>query len=495
MATQTPPAPLVDETPLRVRLVHLNTKSLNGELGLRTTYIPAKKRYVVLLDNGTKCQVRPRNLSLLPPPKPNTSGLPNDLQMALSMDLKHTIDRLKHARQNRLDPTITDPKHKKFAKVKCPICNTKQVKLTCSRCKVRRYCSQECQRQDWKAHKIYCRKPSAEETKETILQGIWDEWQQVADKFWKGGFEMKLFPTKTNIIEQSIQDLSAEMAFDAMMAAQNLKAAENIERPPESVLLNPPPALLERTIIKLLENVKETFPVEVHAMRERVLAEENRRNNDQGATEKEIIAARLAQPAEEQQFLPLLKEWKGSLAASRSVLQRFPMWSSPQQAWFQVPITHAGGMTISFSTFNASMDSNSGLMWYIVNAAGGAWDSYNDKGGAAICLGAPKQLVCEKKLFDFIYKRKLLPKEVKFAHRWGLEIAQNVGAMLKTLGIQWRLEPYKEAIQSALRCSTHPMGLNYPGARLDDEAKDYIKKEAGKGNGLAIKYLKLRGVE
>ncbi|CAG8976421.1 hypothetical protein HYALB_00008546 [Hymenoscyphus albidus] len=48
----------------------------------------------------------------------------------------------------------------------CSLCNTGEDKLTeklkiCSKCKTTRYCSAECQRADWKAHKLTCGKTPA----------------------------------------------------------------------------------------------------------------------------------------------------------------------------------------------------------------------------------------------------------------------------------------------------------------------------------------------
>lgn len=38
----------------------------------------------------------------------------------------------------------------------CPCCR-KDGKLLCGRCRKVRYCSPECQKDDWKRHKIYCK--------------------------------------------------------------------------------------------------------------------------------------------------------------------------------------------------------------------------------------------------------------------------------------------------------------------------------------------------
>lgn len=40
---------------------------------------------------------------------------------------------------------------------KCSICD-KPASLRCSRCRLRRYCNEECQKKDWKEHKILCTK-------------------------------------------------------------------------------------------------------------------------------------------------------------------------------------------------------------------------------------------------------------------------------------------------------------------------------------------------
>ena len=38
----------------------------------------------------------------------------------------------------------------------CPICKQKEASKKCSKCKIMSYCSQECQRNDWPAHKFFC---------------------------------------------------------------------------------------------------------------------------------------------------------------------------------------------------------------------------------------------------------------------------------------------------------------------------------------------------
>jgi hypothetical protein len=43
----------------------------------------------------------------------------------------------------------------------CAGCGNKQGKLRCSRCKVARYCTKECQRKHWKTHKKECNGPTA----------------------------------------------------------------------------------------------------------------------------------------------------------------------------------------------------------------------------------------------------------------------------------------------------------------------------------------------
>jgi hypothetical protein len=45
----------------------------------------------------------------------------------------------------------------------CPICFAKPMVKTCAKCKLRRYCSKECQRADWKVHKRYCTPPYTDE--------------------------------------------------------------------------------------------------------------------------------------------------------------------------------------------------------------------------------------------------------------------------------------------------------------------------------------------
>lgn len=57
----------------------------------------------------------------------------------------------------------------------CPVCNESEATLTCSRCKKRRYCSRECQRKEWKRHKMYCRAPAAADEKVTGLKEMWDQ--------------------------------------------------------------------------------------------------------------------------------------------------------------------------------------------------------------------------------------------------------------------------------------------------------------------------------
>lgn len=43
---------------------------------------------------------------------------------------------------------------------KCGNCEGESEEMkTCSRCKLARYCSQECQREHWAAHKVVCQKP------------------------------------------------------------------------------------------------------------------------------------------------------------------------------------------------------------------------------------------------------------------------------------------------------------------------------------------------
>ena len=45
----------------------------------------------------------------------------------------------------------------------CNVCGQRPAKKTCSRCKVAAYCSEACQRRDWRTHKATCRAPEDEE--------------------------------------------------------------------------------------------------------------------------------------------------------------------------------------------------------------------------------------------------------------------------------------------------------------------------------------------
>ncbi|KZV70197.1 hypothetical protein PENSPDRAFT_453921 [Peniophora sp. CONT] len=43
----------------------------------------------------------------------------------------------------------------------CRFCKSRGVALRCSQCKFTTYCDAECQKKDWKAHKVVCPKPDA----------------------------------------------------------------------------------------------------------------------------------------------------------------------------------------------------------------------------------------------------------------------------------------------------------------------------------------------
>ena len=61
----------------------------------------------------------------------------------------------------------------------CAICSNSTARFRCSRCDLVAYCSAECQKKDWKEHKLTCL--TKEEQKKAALQLELDEQKRVAD--------------------------------------------------------------------------------------------------------------------------------------------------------------------------------------------------------------------------------------------------------------------------------------------------------------------------
>ncbi|CAE7286374.1 unnamed protein product [Symbiodinium natans] len=70
----------------------------------------------------------------------------------------------------------------------CNACAQPATKI-CSRCRCRHYCSERCQREDWRSHKQYCRKPPSKSEEIEALKHLWfgpgaataesrDSWQR-----------------------------------------------------------------------------------------------------------------------------------------------------------------------------------------------------------------------------------------------------------------------------------------------------------------------------
>ena len=96
-------------------------------------------------------------------------------------------------------PENSEDKERAF---KCPVCG-KAAHLLCSRCKAVRYCSKECQKQDWKEHKKVCSVPGAEKPKENLSA----EEQAEIEKRKKEEEEMKKFlefVRPKSLIEQAV---------------------------------------------------------------------------------------------------------------------------------------------------------------------------------------------------------------------------------------------------------------------------------------------------
>lgn len=75
--------------------------------------------------------------------------------MPVDTSLKDRVRKMKHA--PRVDAAL------KRTPTKCsnPFCSKVEAKekfQVCSKCKIAKYCSRECQRSHWKSHKIYCKK-------------------------------------------------------------------------------------------------------------------------------------------------------------------------------------------------------------------------------------------------------------------------------------------------------------------------------------------------
>jgi len=113
--------------------------------------------------------------------------------------------------------------------IKCNVCLTAKPEgiSRCSRCRTRAYCSRECQKSDWKIHKLYCRpRPSNAEAIEQLRQMC--EQQQGID--FRRVKRLAKNPTQYVSLEKAmckiVRKRCMEYGYDAM---------KNYEWPPVSV--------------------------------------------------------------------------------------------------------------------------------------------------------------------------------------------------------------------------------------------------------------------
>ena len=393
-----------------------------------------------------RLEVRPINIQLLPLPKPNDGTITlSHLRCFLA-----ALTGLKQDRRQRLDKT--NPAHKKFDRVLCPVCNLKPVKKTCTGCKIRRYCGRTCQKEDWKVHKKVCITHKSEESDDTILDCLWNTYNGLKTNLatQEPAYDMSTFPTRQDIQHACVVNLKAgqyapEQVWDGGDASS--------------------PEVVEQTLIKLIENIINEIPVEIHE--EDTQEQTQWRGQSFGFPGREEFRAAVEKchPLDQKAYPTC--PWNGSIQASRQCIDALP---------FRDSRCLGARVCASFCT-NGEMEHTSGLMMWRLACAASTSCAYCDANGLKGCpncgmglkytdvgcsIGKPKQTVCEKMLFSYMHRRNFKVQHVLFAHRWGEEIATAVGSLLETFGIAWEFQTYEAAVLSAQSNgrNNHPMGLN-----------------------------------
>jgi hypothetical protein len=333
------------------------------------------------------------------------------------------------------------------------------------------------QKKEWKAHKMVCRIHKSDESDNTIVECLWNEYNLLKTALEQDNlihqqypnYDMSTFPTKEEIHDAAVVNLSAGEYAPEHMKLSTLASTASTPAEFASLreLIASSPDVVERTLIKLLENIINEMPVEIHEEKKKKLQESMERAG-LTASEKELWDAVEACHPLDQKAHPTCPHWNGSMEASRQTLEVLPQRDSRL----------LGATVIATFCTNGELESTSGLMmWRLITAteqvcaycsarnlegchACGMGQKFLDVG---LCVGRPKQTVCEKMLFWYMVHRRFKMCHVVFAHRWGEEIATAVGSILETFDITWEFQNYEAAVLSATSNGNdnHPMGLQY----------------------------------
>lgn len=359
------------------------------------------------------------------------------------------MDNLSHDAQQRKD-WLARKEGVKFKRESaiCPVCNVAQCKKACGRCKIRRYCSKKCARKEWSHHKLICR--AVDKPRSVQINDIFEEWKNLGKSLHAHQFDMTQLPTRSDLIGRTITIRSREENLKLILQAKAEGAKEMpppAPQPKRELLLDPDPELLEKAALEMLGELLAAMPAEVQAKYDEQMAKAARLIGSTGKDLKNM-------PKKEKKSFDSVGSqdgWHGSLAASVHSIVGLP----------QV----AGEMCVSFAT-NGSLELDSGLMWYLVVV------SFHNKVHKSFCAGKPNQTVCEKALFSAMvnfdcydvpgHASSARPSHVLITHRWGQEMAEDVGRVLMMLcGISSRFEPMRRAEMSAAKHGTSADGTNY----------------------------------
>jgi len=144
----------------------------NGRQGVLRSYNEERRRWEVELDTGISLIVRPCNIEWISDPKP---AIKQEKEKEKEFQVGEvTTSEDEHSTTSEEEATVTvatseDKDKDKIAtadgtvssETTCQFC--KRSKTTeekpfsgCSRCRSVQYCSSDCQKKDWKAHKLNC---------------------------------------------------------------------------------------------------------------------------------------------------------------------------------------------------------------------------------------------------------------------------------------------------------------------------------------------------